>query len=227
MAKSRDLKKDGTAELRVAIGDSFALIEDRYVRYLFAGQIDAGSPNILREGQKVTDTYALRIAGRPELSSLVQNKSNGHWYTAIEFSGDWHQAKAKAEACWFRGMQGHLITITSKEENDFLVRTFASKKKNLDFRSWAAGTDEREEGVWRWDAGPEKGEEFFRAVGQTTAKGFHQWLANEPNNAHGSENALIWNWQIPDSTPGSWNDQRADSSFCRQLIIEFSPAAQQ
>jgi hypothetical protein len=50
------------------------------------------------------------------------------------------------------GFQGHLVTITSAEENAFVF----SLSPNNNF--WIAGSDAQQEGVWRWVAGPELGQ---------------------------------------------------------------------
>ncbi|MBD3221929.1 hypothetical protein GF314_11875 [bacterium] len=45
---------------------------------------------------------------------------NGHHYEVIETAVSWHEAEALAEARTWDGKQGHLCTITSQEENDFV-----------------------------------------------------------------------------------------------------------
>ncbi len=50
----------------------------------------------------------------------------------------------------FDGRQGHLVTITSAAENNFVMALTGSTS------FWMAGGDVQE-GVWRWTAGPESG----------------------------------------------------------------------
>jgi hypothetical protein len=74
---------------------------------------------------------------------------NGHYYylTGVEiFPG----ATFRARDSTFLGFQGHLVTITSQAEFDFLKSTY-----NKTF--WIAATDEDVEGEWRWEVGPEAG----------------------------------------------------------------------
>ena len=52
--------------------------------------------------------------------------------------------------------------------------------------SWIAGSDETDEGVWRWAAGPELGQTFF-VNGEPT--GFNGFDIGEPNGGT-SENVL-------------------------------------
>lgn len=125
----------------------------------------------------------------------VLNPDNGHYY-------EWHSylirpdadrtfatAFAAAAAKSHQGVPGHLVTITSKAEQDFLARTFPTN-----FPMWMGASDAAVEGEWRWVAGPEAGELFWRTestwpyptVG--TAFGFESWGRDlqgryyEPNN---------------------------------------------
>jgi formylglycine-generating enzyme required for sulfatase activity len=68
-------------------------------------------------------------------------------YEFIEGFFSWEQAKADAEA---RG--GHLGTITSVQEHEFLRANF-SGYANGSLRPWLGGTDVVQEGVWRWVTG--------------------------------------------------------------------------
>ena len=51
---------------------------------------------------------------------------NGHTYQAIAVPSriDWDTAKAAAESLSLGACQGHLATITSQEENDFIAQNF-------------------------------------------------------------------------------------------------------
>ena len=48
------------------------------------------------------------------------NPANGHYYQLVESNLSWSAAKAAAEASSYGGAQGHLATITSQSENDFV-----------------------------------------------------------------------------------------------------------
>ncbi|MFO1486726.1 MAG: protein kinase [Verrucomicrobiaceae bacterium] len=110
----------------------------------------------------------------------------GHLY---EFVPDktltWTQAKAAAEA---KG--GHLATITSKEENDFLASNMIAKiEKGLG--AWIGGTDEGAPGQWRWVTG----EPFT----------FTAWNPGEPGNGSG-EPVLFFS--MNDDGKVGWGDIR-------------------
>ena len=71
---------------------------------------------------------------------------NGHYYKAYNQKLAWHTAKAYCEK-----LGGHLATITSKEENDFVYEMV--RKNGISY--WLGGTDEEQEGVWKWVTGEE------------------------------------------------------------------------
>src|SRR5437762_1741577 len=64
-----------------------------------------------------------RIAGPGVAQSPpVYNPANGHWYQDFRTGGlTWQQARAAAAGLTYAGYPGHLVTITSAEENQFLL----------------------------------------------------------------------------------------------------------
>lgn len=114
---------------------------------------------------------------------------NGHTYKYYEESTDWYSAK---EVC--EGYGGHLVTITSVEENDFLIRNLPNFNRSF---YWIGATDETQEGIWEWTTG-----ETFS---------FNNWSKNSPNNNHLKEHyaGLMSKEENYDNYPtpiGSWND---------------------
>lgn len=97
----------------------------------------------------------------------------GHSYQMIYDKKKWHDAKAYCES---KG--GHLVSITSKEENEF-VRQISGGNIALGF------SDAANEGVWQW-------------VTEETVS-FLNWCAGEPNNQIGEHYALMY-------SNGTWND---------------------
>ena len=87
-----------------------------------------------------------------------------------------------------------LATITSKEENDWIQKTFHSPTSY-----WIGGTDEDLDGVWTWVTG-EKWRYSF-------------WGEGEPNNYRGIECAL----EI--QVNGHWNDN--DMESLNYFLIEW------
>jgi|GEM_PF-1008709 len=71
---------------------------------------------------------------------------NGHAYKIFDTSMTWYDAKSYCES-----LGGHLVTITSQEEQDFIVNLISSYgHKNY---YWLGATDELEEGNWLWITG--------------------------------------------------------------------------
>ncbi|MBM3240791.1 hypothetical protein FJZ31_31300 [Candidatus Poribacteria bacterium] len=57
-------------------------------------------------------------------SEPVQWPVNGHWYDAIGGSLTWIQAFQDARSRSYQDLPGHLATLTSQGENDFVWQTF-------------------------------------------------------------------------------------------------------
>jgi hypothetical protein len=129
----------------------------------------------------------------------IQWSVNGHWYEAICFSGTWDQAKANSLTKTYNGMQGHLATLTSATENNFVWSSFNTNEY------WLGGyqTNKTSEpaGNWAWVTGE--------------AWSYTNWAGGEPNNAGGSEDHMQF-W----SSNGTWNDQY-NTACSSGYIIEY------
>ncbi len=126
---------------------------------------------------------------------------NGHYYQLIRPNQpDWvHWGTAKDEAAtleWM-GVNGHLATVTSQDENDFIEDNFLHSDE---FPSvWLGGWQDRDDpdylepaGGWTWVTDEEWN--------------FVNWAQGEPNDFGGNEDALeIYADGSPDET-GEWND---------------------
>jgi len=99
----------------------------------------------------------------------------GHRYQLVMEQGKWDEAKAKAEA-----MGGHLATISSKEEHEWLVATMLAQFKQSGAKDGLfLGAHRKSVGVaWEWIAG----EPF----------GFTAWGNGKPDNDDKSEVGLQW-----------------------------------
>lgn len=113
--------------------------------------------------------YSLkRISDNLEKSTTVDEPINdkfyynGHAYQVFNVNKIWTDAKSYCES-----MGGHLATITSESENEF-VYSIALKAKQSDFYAIGA-TDVEEEGKWKWI----NGDNFD----------YNNWGKNEPNNS--------------------------------------------
>ncbi|MFL8710808.1 immunoglobulin-like domain-containing protein [Clostridioides sp. GD02377] len=117
------------------------------------------------------------------VDDIVYNPTNGNYYQFVAAKRiSWKNAKLEAEKMEYRGLKGHLVTITSKDELD-IFNSLTTKTV------WLGGTDEEKEGTWKWITG-----EPFE---------YTNWCPGEPNNFDaGGENYLV---SIKNSN-GLWND---------------------
>lgn len=114
----------------------------------------------------------------------------GNYYEKIEIDLTWEEAKTCCES-----FGGHLATITSQKENDWVWETFGGA-------GWLGGTDVEEEGVWEW-------------ITDETWD-YENWRRGEPNNdgPDGNEDFLTWG----DSR--GWNDS-SDTALKSHFICEY------
>lgn len=131
-------------------------------------------------------------------ASPIQFAGNGHWYDLVGGFIDWETAKVAAESQSYQGLQGHLATITSSEENAFISDNIA----NGDYLILGA-TDKVSEGIWQWVTGE--------------AFSYSNWSGGEPTNSSGNENYLVL-WP-----GGVWNDVRNDDPYSYGYIVEYEP----
>ncbi len=98
-----------------------------------------------------------------EQSSIPDNAEEyeGHYYLVIDNPAYWSTAK---EDCESRG--GHLATITSQGEQDFIARLIENNGSQYNY--WIGGTDEGQEGTWTWITG----EPWT----------YSNWYKNQPDN---------------------------------------------
>uniref|UniRef100_UPI003592F1E2 peptidoglycan DD-metalloendopeptidase family protein n=1 Tax=Acetobacterium malicum TaxID=52692 RepID=UPI003592F1E2 len=106
---------------------------------------------------------------------------NNHRYMIYDDAVTWAQAEAKAEE-----LGGTLATISSQDEQSLVEKLIGTGQRD---RYFLGGTDEGQEGTFRWVTG----EPF----------GLAKWAPGNPDNWSGNENCL----QI--TREGYWNDVSA------------------
>ncbi|HWB06951.1 MAG TPA: lectin-like protein [Verrucomicrobiales bacterium] len=118
-------------------------------------------------------------------SRMVRFPQNGHLYQRFEIPMSWTDADA---AC--RALGGHLATINSEAENQFVFAWMAS-----DYVCWL-GARRESDGTWRWVTG----EPFD----------WTHWAGGEPSNMDNQENFLNFgNSRLTFLRKGdAWNDHR-------------------
>ena len=139
------------------------------------------------------------------------NGVNGHFYRPITTGTFYTSARTAAEATTFKGQKGYLVTITSADEDAFILANVP--QSNI----WFALTDEVTEGRWVIDAGPEKGTLIKTSNGQTAGNiqgQYNNWAPGEPNNS-GNEDYPVTKW----SGGTQWND--LPNNFSCAYVIEY------
>jgi hypothetical protein len=109
----------------------------------------------------------------------------GHRYLLVERSGNWDEAKARAEA-----MGGHLAAINSQEERDWITENLWIKRANVTdkdscFLGGALASDGK---TWNWVTG----EPIDLSL----------WSGRKgPDNPHPKDDILVW------VAKGAWDDR--------------------
>jgi hypothetical protein len=151
--------------------------------------------------------------------TVATDPATGNTYKIVWGHMTWQEAREQAQEQQFGGLNGHLATITSPEEQAFLEANFWIRR---DEPLFIAASDAEHEGVWKWTDGPEAGTIFF-ADGRAVNGQFAQWDVGEPNNQdredEGGEDCAVWNWK----GDKSWNDLAASNrDWVRGYLVEFS-----
>jgi len=151
-------------------------------------------------------------------SAQPQQGPTGHFYEVVTVAPmlNWTQARVDAETLFHNGEQGYLATITSAVENAFIIDLVIDAAC---IGGYLGGSDATVEGEWRWETGPEAGDQFWQgASGGTTTPphNYANWLAGEPNNI-GLEDFLTMH--STGVNAGQWNDIPDDPRSC--YIVEF------
>ncbi len=143
-------------------------------------------------------------------AQVVFFPTTGHYYEAVSQTGlSWTQARDAAAARTYLGKSGHLVTITSAAEQNFVVATFPTAIAGYywmgAYQDHTAPDYSEPAGGWRWVTGE---------PWQYTA-----WNAGEPNNggssiAGGEDYGQFW-------TNGLWNDHAVVSTATLGYVVEY------
>jgi hypothetical protein len=139
------------------------------------------------------------------------NAVNGHFYLPVSSGQFYTTAKSLAAQQTFKGQTGYLVTVTSANEESFVISNVP--QSNI----WIALSDVAQEGYWRIDAGPENGTLIKTQNGQTAGNivgQYNNWCTGEPNNA-GGEHYAVTKW----GGGSCWND--LPNNFSCAYIVEF------
>ncbi len=133
-----------------------------------------------------------------DTTGFTFNADNGHYYkfVSVPTGVTWAEAQDGAAT-----MGGHLVTITSAEENAFINSLSVGQ-------AWLGANDSAVEGAFEWVAGPEAG----------TALTYTNWQAGQPDNGGGVEDF------VHISSDGTWNDQSGTTQI-GGYVVEISDAS--
>ncbi|MEA1921466.1 MAG: IPTL-CTERM sorting domain-containing protein [Pseudomonadota bacterium] len=165
-----------------------------------------------------TGLFMFSMVGMAEAAPVQWGSADGgnnHWYDVISDVTTWEAASTAAQTMTHDGMQGHLATLTSIEEDTFVSDEFNFSSPDPNdpdpVNLWLGGYQIGEpnpsgepSGNWAWVTG----ETWF----------FANWLSNEPNDDSGNEDHLTYyNYY-------GWNDRHGGDTQ-QGYIVEYEPAA--
>ncbi len=183
-----------------------------------------GKPPKVMEGSWDCPSYnakgTILVNKKSDFEKLKWNK-NGHYYELIKKDGDWIEAKEYAEKQEFEekdtgvAYKGYLATITSPEENSWIVENLIAPIGKSKVYPWLGGYqlyqlegDDKPSEGWKWVTGEDWS--------------WTNWNEGEPNDVNGYNERYL---KIYPS--GEWNDESIDgqSGWVNYVLIEYEPSA--
>ena len=142
-------------------------------------------------------SYTLLDAPSGPVEWRIEDGGNGHFYEFVPKTGvTWTQANAASQTKSFGGVQGHLATVTSQDENDFLAAQFGHVVGDVGWLGGHQDEGQAPDAGWHWGTGA--------SVDSTN------WSPTEPNDHTGDERYLQM-FGPTDLNPWRWNDDEDDS----------------
>jgi hypothetical protein len=136
----------------------------------------------------------------------VYQFDGGHYYAVISGRLSWTEAASAAESLDHNGIKGHLATLTTEAENNFVWENLGGDLKHYWLGGKRTGSPEEPTGGWSWVTEDEQWE-------------FPNWFSPaELNNSGGGQDYLSF-WSGPG---GKWMNARNDWGGAKGYIVEFS-----
>ncbi len=140
------------------------------------------------------------IAIPPAFAEPVRNPENRHYYEYIESPDiSWYAAAFFSEISEINGIGGHLATITSQDERDFVSSLITNNTQ-----AWIGLYDSIDEGEHKWVTG-----ERYK---------YSNWDINQPEEFHNDEDHSFLQ-----GDNSKWSDVSNDHQHPTGYIIEYSP----
>ena len=115
--------------------------------------------------------------------------------------------QTRAEASNYYNLNGYLATITSEDENNYILDKIRDGDGNP-IAAWFGGSDMVDttdvggnnftgtEGDWRWVGGPEEGVLFFTDDNNNNNDNFTSWRTGEPNDCCDNIHGVTYNREV-------------------------------
>jgi len=191
--------------------------------------------NLFKKGQKEVPKTTEEPTNKDLHSPLTNREDsklkwdeNGHYYELVKKSLNWNDAKSYAEAQKFSNTEsglaykGHLASITSSDENLWIVQNLLSPASEENYVIWLGGYQEENAKIasegWHWIT--------------NEPWSFENWSIGEPNDDSKKKERYLdmWSWDgsTGNARKGAWNDEIAEGSrLCPYyLLIEYEPTEQ-
>lgn len=153
----------------------------------------------------------------------VSAGGNGHAYELVGDYRDpaqrwsWQDSKLMAEGMTYLGMQGHLVTITSAGEDQFLIDTFHNASP---LPTWIGLTDnEAFGGHESFGQGNPLVDGWVWVTGEAVT--YTDWFPGSPENTNDEDYALMGSQH---GDHHHWNDAQSGSGGHAQFFVEYERA---
>jgi len=167
----------------------------------------------------VLGAIPINSAEETQVTNVKKWSENGHYYELIKKDVNWNEAKEYAEKREFEKngvvYKGYLATLTSQEENSWVVENLVSPTGKGDVYPWLGGYQVQgynnpSEG-WKWVTGEDWS--------------WTNWNEGEPNDLFGRSNERY----LKMYPSGKWNDESIDGEpgWENYILIEYQPAEEQ
>jgi len=167
----------------------------------------------------VLGAIPINSAEETQVTNVKKWSENGHYYELIKRDVNWNEAKEYAEKREFEKngvvYKGYLATLTSQEENSWVVENLVSPTGKGDVYPWLGGYQVQgynnpSEG-WKWVTGEDWS--------------WTNWNEGEPNDLFGRSNERY----LKMYPSGKWNDESIDGEpgWENYILIEYQPAEEQ
>jgi len=177
---------------------------------------------------------ALSLLSLVSITSLGQVQvlqDTGNQYELAGYANSLDDAIAMAGEKTNNGQKGHLLTITTQAEQEFITDTFLDEDNNrLCWRfgqdeecnaAWLAASDRQQNHRWHWIDGPEKGKFFWigNFAGKAIDSAFNYWAKDQPQNSE--DCSLIDGASVGFVVKGQWHDYQCTMKQKAKVIVEY------